>query len=135
MRIRSNEKRWKMKKVVLVFVAIMCLFFIASCVTKEVAVTQTYYETEYKQEAYTTNKEYSIFTPHTTTIYDGKSLSGHNYVAIMFNQGQSGLISLASIEYGDWHPQVSRFTLKPEGINQRISIIEPVCFLGLSRVA
>lgn len=123
-----------MKRIGLAFATIVCLFFIASCVTKEVAVTQTYYETEYRQEAYTTNKEYSIFTPHTITIYDGKSLSGHNYVAIMFNQGQDGLIRLASIEYGDWYPQVSKFTPETKGVNQRISITEPICFVGLSRV-
>lgn len=123
-----------MKKVVLVFVAIVCLLFIASCVTKEVAVTQTYYETEYRQEAYTTNKEYSIFTPHTITIYDGKSLSGHNYVAIIFNQSKDGQIYLATIEYGDWHPQIKKFTPETKGINQRISITEPICFIGLSRV-
>jgi hypothetical protein len=40
----------EMKKLSLLFVAVISIVFIVSCVTKEVPVTETYYETEYKTE-------------------------------------------------------------------------------------
>lgn len=46
-----------MKKLGLLFVVVISLVFTASCVSKEVAVTETYYETEYKTETYTTTEE------------------------------------------------------------------------------
>lgn len=42
-----------MKKLSLLFVMVTCLVFTISCVSKEVPVTETYFETEYKTETYT----------------------------------------------------------------------------------
>jgi hypothetical protein len=41
-----------MKKFSLLFVVLISLVFIASCITKEVQVTETYYETKYRTENY-----------------------------------------------------------------------------------
>jgi hypothetical protein len=42
-----------MKKIGLLFVMVISFIFTVSCVSKEVPITETYYETEYKTESYT----------------------------------------------------------------------------------
>jgi hypothetical protein len=53
-----------MKKTALLFAVILmiCLVFSASCVNKEVPVTETYYETQYKTETYTETENIVVHT-------------------------------------------------------------------------
>ncbi|MBC8274052.1 MAG: hypothetical protein H8E40_03695 [Chloroflexi bacterium] len=48
------------------------LVFVVSCVTKEYQVTQPYYETEMRQEAYTVTEEYETEVQHSNNIYQAR---------------------------------------------------------------
>jgi hypothetical protein len=56
-----------MKKLSLLFVAVISIVFTVSCVSKEVPVTETYYETAYRTETYTTTEDVPINSDEGTT--------------------------------------------------------------------
>lgn len=114
-----------MKKLNLFLSVIMvaCLIFSVSCISKQVEVTETYYETEIKREPYMTTEEYEIKMPHSTTLYKaGGSYSGE-IVYLLFNKDTDGNIRWASVSPGNEFPLVKTFKPEPKGQNHRISVV------------
>jgi hypothetical protein len=57
---RKYVRSVDMKKLYPLFIAIISTLFTVSCVTKEVPVTETYYETEYKNETHSENQDVAV---------------------------------------------------------------------------
>lgn len=77
-----------MSKFNLAIISIFAMIFLlvtSSCVTKEVEVTETYYETAYKQEPYKDTEQYEITTPHATNLLSAKTTFPFS---IQFNTGE-----------------------------------------------
>jgi len=72
-----------------ILLAGLTLVLTTSCVTREYEVTETYYETEMRQEAYTVTEEYEIRTSHTTSLYKDKMLIGYyRLTGFLFHLGE-----------------------------------------------
>jgi hypothetical protein len=111
-----------MKKLGLLFVMVISLVFTVSCVSKEVPVTENYYETEYRTETYTTTEEYQIKTPHSTTIYQFDGYYNDLFVLLLFNKDSDGNIHWARVSPGTSFPDIKTFKPELKGQNNRISI-------------
>src|SRR4030042_458030 len=75
-----------MKKLGILFVVVISLVFTISCVSKEVPVSETYYETEYrteyKTETYTTTEDVVVKTVEGSNTLNAKSQWRSNWVYI-----------------------------------------------------
>lgn len=123
----------EMRKLGLVFIVIISLVFTVSCVSKEVPVTETYYETEYTQEPYTDLAQVETTTPVSTSLlYNKCPYPLNNYLAILFHRTDKD-IYWAIIKYGCFVPEVNNFELKQERKNYRIVVVQPTCYARVYR--
>ena len=102
---------------------ISLLAFVASCVTKECQVTQTYYETEMRQEAYTATEQYEIKTPHSATIFQIEDEYLTPHLLFLFNHDSDGTVRWSSALTSS--QQGKTFKPEPEGRNHRICLTAP----------
>jgi hypothetical protein len=106
-----------MKKLGLLFVVAISLVFTVSCVSKEVPVTETYYETEYKTESYTALEQ----TPHSTTLMQINEENIGEIYLFLFNMDNSGNINWAQATYRGFSG-IKTFKPESSGQNHRVSI-------------
>jgi hypothetical protein len=111
-------------------VVLISLIFAVSCVTKEVPVTEVYYETEYKAEEYRTTEQYELKTPHATPLFHITRATYSPF--ILFNMGRDGALYWAELERGQ-ASLVKKLHLEPTGQNHRISVTEPLCWVTICR--
>jgi hypothetical protein len=111
-----------MKKLILLvsFIMIICLVLSVSCVSKEVPVTETYYETEYRQEPYTTTESYEHKISHEGDNLLSKSGGGETY--IMLNRVGDRSIKWAIVTASTQYASIRSLAIQPSGKNQRISV-------------
>ena len=102
------------------FVIIISLVLSVSCVNKEVPVTETYYETEYRQEPYTTTESYENKISHKGDNLLSQSNGGWTY--ILLNRASNRSINWAVVTALSEYPAVRSLPIQPSGENQRISV-------------
>lgn len=88
-----------MRIIVLIFLIVISLVFIVSCVSKEIPVTETYYEngyrTEYKTETYTATEDVVVKTTEGSSLLSAKSEWQTTWVYLI----QSGAYSMRYYGY------------------------------------
>jgi hypothetical protein len=107
-------------KICVLFLLISLLVVTLSCVNKEVPITETYYETEYRQEPYTTTESYENKISHTG--YNLLSQSGGGETYIMLNRVSDRNIKWAIVTASTQYPGVRSLSIQPSGKNHRISV-------------
>ena len=110
----------EMKRLGLLSVVAITLVFIVSCVSKEVPVTEIYYETEYRQESYTVLEQ----TPHSTTLMQISEENLGEIYLFLFNMDNSGNIYWARVTYRGFS-DIKTFKPEGSGQNHRVSIAGP----------
>lgn len=115
-----------MKKMTLgfAFFIIVCLAFSVSCMSKEVSVTEMYYETEYRQESYTTLEQHEIKTPHSTTLMRISEENFGQAYLFLFNLDDSGNVRWAQVNHRGFSG-IKTFNSESTGQNHRISVTGP----------
>jgi hypothetical protein len=98
--------------------------FSISCVSKDVLVTETYTETEQKQEPYTASEQYEIKTPHSTPLYKIEYIYQVFATFFLFNK-DGGTIRWSQFTPFNKFPAVNTLNLELKGQNHRISIVAP----------
>jgi hypothetical protein len=99
---------------------IVCLVLSVSCVSKEVPVTETYYETEYQQEPYTTTESYEQVISHKGDNLLSESDWTSTY--ILLNEVSDRSIKWAIVTVEDQYPIVHSLAIQSSGKNHRISV-------------
>jgi len=118
----------------------LLLVLFSSCVSKEVPVTETYYETEIKREPYTATEEYEIKTPNTVSIFQMEDKYCMPHMLFLFHNDNNDTVRWSNV-VSDF-PKVKTFDIQPGGRNHRLSITVQVVphessdhkvFIGLMR--
>lgn len=103
----------------LVFLIMSLPIVTLSCVTKEFPITETYYETEYQQELYTTTEPYEHKISHQEDNLLSNSYGGETY--ILLNRVSDRSINWAIVTASNQYPVVRSLAIQSLGKNHRIS--------------
>jgi hypothetical protein len=85
----------KIFKLLVTLLAIFVLALAASCVTREIPVTESYQETEYQPETYTATEEYEVNTPHSRNIFQMQKEVQSESFLFLFNKDKTGNVRWA----------------------------------------
>lgn len=112
----------KRRRFTIVIIVLGILILSISCVSKDVQVTETYYETEFRSEPYQSTEMYEIKNPHNTTIYNANETIDPDYVHLLFNKVDGSSIRWASVSSGTSFPVINEIRLRYEEKNLRITV-------------
>jgi len=117
--IHIRQMATEMQKIYSLAALIILLILTISCVNKE--VTETYYETENRQESYTTTEPYENLIPHKGDNPLSKN-AGRTAVDILLNRTSDNNVRWAIVTASTQNPLVRTFAIQQSGKNHRISV-------------
>lgn len=112
-----------MKKLIFLvsMLAAALLVFAASCITKEIPVTEVYVEIEYQPETYTSTEEYEVKTTKSSNLFQMQREVESDTFLFLFNRDKNG-----NIRWSPWTlsggTEVNTFAPMTTGQNHRIAI-------------
>jgi hypothetical protein len=104
--------------------AFIVLLFAGACVTKNIAVKETYYETELRQQQYTTTETYEYRTPHKSDILLENPTGGRMY--LLMNKSANNNITWAVVTGLSQSVSPNNLVLVPQGKYQRFIASAPI---------